>query len=388
MPTFTYTAINSEAKKCFGTKEALSEKSLRENLRSEGLVLLKVRAKAGKEERHFSKADLLGFTQLLAQLLDAGMPLYESLVTLKEQASYKNHSILTALCQKVHEGAPFKEALQHFPKVFDTRYCAMVQAGVSSGVLPQVLKENALLIERSLKIRKQIMTAILYPFLLGGFALFVIFILLFFVIPSLENLFEGRELSGFTWIVVGASRGVRAFWPHALLFAAIISSVLFWKKEKWLKNPRLYKLPLLKNFLLKMSLSRFFRTLATLQKGGVNLIESLKEARAVVHFPPLHESLDVAISKVIEGRFLSEQLKNSALIPPFVIRMVKVGEETAESPACFLKIAEILEEDVEKGLTRFATLLQPMILIFMGVVVASVMLAVLLPLSDVGNLIQ
>ncbi|MDR3624170.1 MAG: type II secretion system F family protein [Chlamydiales bacterium] len=391
MPVFNYFAVDAEGKECSGAIDAHTERDVRSVLRLQGLVLTKLKQVKREAFVRFTKLELLTFTQQLRQLLEAGLPLYDSLVTLEGQFKDKKwHRLLLGLCEHIQRGSSFSNALEQYTHLFDRTYIAMVRAGELSGSLSSIFVEICAYLEKQLKLQKQIINSLIYPMILLGFASIVIMLLLFFVIPSIEALFESKELEGLTYVVLQASLFARNYGDVSLLFLALVISFIFWKKRAIKQSRITYELilriPMLKMIFVRVALARFFRTLATLQKGGVSLLEALFMSREVMNFPPLEKVVADAQEKIVEGSKLSIELKKSSLIPPLVYRMLAVGEECGSSVVTYQKMAEMYEEEVEKNIARYTAIAQPIILIFMGAVVGIVMLAVLLPLTDTSIL--
>ncbi|MBJ7449209.1 MAG: type II secretion system F family protein [Parachlamydiales bacterium] len=387
---YTYQAIDSQGKARNGMIDATSEKEARDKLREQKILITFLKQKGRQNHKCVLKGDqLFTFTLQLAQLLDAGLPLYESLIALESQYRTEDwHPILVELCDRVKRGENLSDAMSKRPQSFNSLYCAMIAAGESTGSLSAVCQRLSLLLDRQQKIKKQISTALIYPIVLGSFAMVVVTLLMVFVIPSIENLFEGRQLNGFTGVVLAASRAIRNYWPLGFIFIGASVGIYYLKKVELIKQFHRYslKMPIIKQAVIKTAVARFTRTMGTLQEGGVPLIESLKIARRVLRCPPIEKIIEDAEQKIIEGSSLGKELLLQNLIPPLVTRMILVGEETGDLATMFHKIADIYEEEVEKTLTAITALIQPAILLIMGGVVGIVMLAVLLPLTDVSSL--
>lgn len=273
MAVFHFKALNAQRKKCSGTFEAFSEKEARESLRAQGLMLTHLKVK----KTHLGAAclngqELLGFTLQLSQLLEAGIPLYESLLALEEHTrGEKWHGIILRLCNQVKEGKALSQACSLFPKSFDRLYVSMIKAGEATGTLGAVCTRLHSLLERQLKLKKQLGTALLYPIILAAFSMVVVCLLLLFVVPSIESLFEGRKVNGLTHVVLLFSHFFRNFWPYCfLVIAGTIIWISWYKKTPGgsLKMHRLsMKTPVLKTVLIQTALARFSRTMFTLLKG-------------------------------------------------------------------------------------------------------------------------
>lgn len=389
MPHFFYQALGSQGKKTTHSIEATSLSDAKERLRKQNVMVisLKPHKKRGLQAPQLQGISLLTFTTQLAALLKASLPLYESLSSLEEQyAGEKFHPILSVLCERIKGGVSLSKALQEFPSSFSTQYVALIEAAETVGALDISLESLAVSMQKTQNLQKSLVTASLYPLILLSFSLVVIGALLSFVVPSIETMLEGRPSSYVTSFVIGASHFFTRGWPYYFPFLA--SAVAFlgfsWKKPSF--RTRLLKkilaLPFLGTLLLEVSLARFFRTFGSLLNGGVNLTKSLNLARKTLNHPLLEEIMDAAEKKILEGSHLSRELKKSPLIPQLVRRLVQVGEETGKMQQMSLKIASLYEESVEKKVARLLAILQPALLLVLGVIVGIIMLGVLLPLTD------
>lgn len=391
MPLYNYEAIDASGKRRAGLIDAQSEKDAKEKLRSQGAMVKKLQLRSGISKKQNLRGDtLLAFTLQLSQLLNAGVPLYESLLTLEEQ--YRNepyHRVILSLCEQIKAGQSLSQGMGHFPESFDKLYRAMVTAGESVGALDLVLDKLSQLLQKQNKLKKQIITAMIYPGVLAAFSLLIIFMLLGFVVPSIEGIFEGRQLNGFTEFVLGISRGFRSYWW--IFFPVVIGSIAYLiyflrsqKGKLWIQKNML-KVPLIRTLIVQTCVARFCRTMGTLQLGGLPIIDSLRISREVMHNIVLEEEVKRAETKIIEGSSLSTELSRSRYIPHMVTRMLAVGEESGNAVTMLNKIAEIYEGEIEKSLDRVMALAQPVILIVMGAIIGTVLMAILLPLTDVSS---
>jgi len=390
MPLYHYQALDSRAGRHQGVIEAPNEKEARAKLRERGLMVSSLSTKAKISTRqNFDKESLVTFTLQLSQMINSGVPIYESLLTIEEQ--YRKdpfHPILLSLCDQIKRGASLSEAMQGFPGSFDSLYTSMIAAGEASGALGLILKRLTELLKKQLKLKKEVSTAMIYPAILASFSLLIIGLLMGFVVPSIEGIFEGRELNTFTTIVLSASHFLREMWWIYLPVAALLIGgfIYYIRTEKGRLQIELILLntPIISQLVIQAALARFTRTMGTLQQGGLTMIESLRMARGVMRNQTLEKEMVEAEENIIEGSSLSIQLDRSKYIPTIVARMVAIGEETGNTVGMFNNIADMYEETLEKTLTRVVALAQPVILIVMGGMIGLVMMAILLPLTDVA----
>lgn len=391
MPLYNFDAIDANGKKRTGLIDAQSEKDAKEKLRSQGAMVKKLSLHSSISGKQNLKGDsLLAFTLQLSQLLNAGVPLYESLQTLEEQYRTETfHRVILSLCEQIKAGQSLSQAMANFPASFDKLYRAMITAGESVGALDLVLEKLSQLLQKQSKLKRQITTAMIYPGVLAAFSFLIILLLLGFVVPSIEGIFEGRQLNKFTDFVLSVSRGFRQYWWifFPVVVGLIAYLVYFLRSDKgkiWLQRNSL-KVPLVKTLVIQTSVARFCRTMGTLQQGGLPIIDSLRIARGVMHNVVLEEEVRKAETKIIEGSSLSAELGRSRYFPHMVTRMLAVGEESGNSINMLNKVAEIYEGEIEKSLDRVMALAQPVILIVMGAIIGTVLMAILLPLTDVSS---
>lgn len=390
MPLYQYQALNKQGKKISGMIEAQEEKDAKEKLRDQGLMLSKLELKVSA----FSKQNLKGenlyaFTMQLSQLVGAGVPLYQSLVAIEEQyRAEPYHQIILSLCDQIKAGSSLSAAMETYPESFDKLYRSMIMAGEQASALNIVLERLSYLLDKQTKLNKQIVTAMIYPGILASFCLVVIFLLLGFVVPSIEGIFADRQLNGFTQFILNLSHIFRDYWwlYIPLIIASIIFLVYFFKSKagKLWREKHFLRIPVVRTLMLQTAIARFTRTMGTLQQGGVTMIDSLRIAREVMGNVVLEKEMKEAEGKIIEGSSLSTELLHSHWFPPMVSRMLAVGEDAGRMTQMFNKIADMYEDDLEKTLNRLMALAQPVILILMGTLIGAVLLAILLPLTDIS----
>lgn len=391
MPLYQYQYVDSSGKRKSGSIEAQGDREAKEKLRGQGVLVTQLQVKNKVNKRQNLRGDnLVAFTVQLSQLLNAGVPLYESLNAIEEQArgdSY--HRIILSLSEQIRSGTSLSVAMGTYPDSFDRLYCGMIAAGEAVGALGPVLEKLTHFLSRSMKLKKQIVTAMIYPGILGGFSFLIICVLLGFVVPSLEGIFAERKLNSFTNAVLGFSHLFREYWwvYFPLVIGAIVFGIWQLRSQKgrlWIERT-LLKIPLLKTLVIQTAVARFCRTMGTLLQGGLNMIESLRISRNIMRNVVLEKEIQIAEGKIIEGRSLSQELKRSAYFPPLVSRMLVVGEESGTSVTMLNRIADMYEDEIEKTLDRVMAMSQPVILIVMGLVIGTVLLAILLPLTDVSS---
>lgn len=394
MALYQYTALSRDGRRKIGMINADSIELAKERLRKKDILVTKVSSYTKKgQELTISSALLVGFTRDLHVLLRAGLPLYDSLLTLEEKyRKTKLHPIFLDLCDQVKEGRLFSEALKDYPKVFDPIYLSMVKAGEESGSLEQSFAELEKLIGQQQALRKKLSSAMIYPAFLAVFCLSVISVLLFFLIPSMSELFEERTLHPMTQGVLSLSHFLNhhAFIIFTLVGGTFLCLLLFVRnpKGKEILKEGLLHIPIVKRLFIETIMARFCRVFSILFKGGVSMMDCLTLSKKVMKHASFEKIISNAEVKVLEGKRLSEQLQKSPLIPTLVIRMLSIAEESGRVAEMMAHLSAIYEEDIERSLSRLTSLLQPVMLLFLGVVVAIILLAVLLPLTDVSSILN
>lgn len=394
MPLYAYKALSKEGKKKKGVVKADSYESAKDLLKKQSLYLIELFA-VQKLDRsmQLSSSMLIAFTRDLSQLLSAGLPLYESLLAIEEKyKSHKSHPLLAELCEKVKSGKKLSEVMAFYPKSFDKIYYAMVASSEETGSLQEAMKELEKFISKTEKLKKQLFSAMLYPAFLFSFCIVVIAGLLFFLIPSMEQLFEGRELHPMTQFVVSLSLFFRhqGFWLLSSLGAISLAAFIYFRtiRGKTFYKKCLLKLPLVGKMIIESILVRFCRSLSVMLRGGVPLVQALSLSKTTMNHPSFEKIILLCEERILHGGKLSEELGSWPLIPLLVTRMVSIGEQAGTMPTMFYNVAEIYEEELERSLTRLTAMLQPVILLFLAVVVGVVILSILLPLTDVGSFLN
>ena len=394
MALFRYQALNESGKKMYGAIDAESMQDAKLKLIRLQILAIKIHPISQKEmQKPLNRPELLALSREISRLLQAGLPLFETLSALEEKyRGQKAHKILLDLSGQIKIGHPLSSALRRHPNTFDILYVSMVQNAEKSGRLAICFEELSQLIARQLYVRKQIISALLYPSLLMAFCMVVLSSLLFFVVPSLRELFEGRDLHPFTRIVFAASEFACSS-KYFLALCFLVSCMFLttaclskrWKKQAFAIA---CKMPVFKSLFAQIALARFARASSTLLEGGISLIETLAQARTVMRHPVLEGIIARCEQRIVQGEHLSVCLANQPLIPPLIPRMLGIAEQSGKLSFTMRQIAEVYEEELETKLTHFANLAQPVLLLFLGALVGFVLLSVLLPLTDVNSFVN
>jgi general secretion pathway protein F len=392
MPLYQYHALDAQGKRKKGLIEAQGERDAKDKLREMRVMVISLSLKTEVSAKQNLKGEkLVAFTMQLSQLVGAGVPLYESLTAIEKQCrTERYHRIVLSLCDQIKAGTSLSQAMSHYPESFNKLYRSMISAGEAVGDLNIVLEKLSQLLARQIKLKNEIVTAMVYPLILGSFSFLIILMLLGFVVPSIEGIFAGRKLNGFTQFILSLSHVFREYWwaylpVIGLVVAYLVYLIRSFKGKAWIER-NLLRVPVIRTLIIQTAVARFSRTMGTLLHGGLPLIDSLNISREVMRNQVLEQEIKKAQVRIIEGSSLGTELTRAKWFPSMVAQMLAVGEESGSTVSMFNKIADMYEQDLEKTLTRLMALAQPIILIFMGVIIGTILLAILLPLTDISSL--
>jgi general secretion pathway protein F len=401
MPLYSYKAVKPDGEAVEGDKEAPDEAALVRLLQAEGLIPIQTRPAGGlrvqigsKRRRTMSQKDIGVMTRELATLLEAGLTLDRSLQILVDLTSEEHLvRVLADLQQRVRGGSTFSAALEQQGGQFPRLYVNMVRAGEASGALDQVLARLAEYLERTAELRETITSALVYPAILLVVAGLSVIMLLVFVVPQFTVLFEdmGAALPLPTRIVVGAGDLFRNYWWAMLAGIALVAVAI----EHRLKRPevrerfdrRLLATPLFGDLVWKLETARFCHTLATLLKNGLPLLSALTLAKEVVANHKIAGLLGEAAEDLKHGRGLAEPLSRREVLPQLAMQMIRVGEESGALDSMLAKVAEIYDRETRSSVRRMLTLLEPVLIIGLGVVVAGIIISILMAILGANDLV-
>jgi general secretion pathway protein F len=418
MPVYSYKGLNARGKAVNGVIDSENPRVLRANLRNDDVYLTEYaeqsiegkdkdvmlatgRKEAGSREVTFGFLDRVPLTTVaemtrqLATLLKAGIPVVDSLTAIVEQTENEKLSKVMAQVRKgVNEGMALNAALREHPRVFPNLYCNMVRAGESSGTLELVFLRLADFIESQVKLRSQVTTALMYPFIMISFAMLIVALLMTFVVPKLVEVIveQGGELPLITKALIFVSESFQSYLLHMIALAGV-GVYLF---TRWKATPAgelswdhtCLKAPLFGDLLKKIVMARFARTLGTLMGSGVPLLVALDIAKSVVDNAVYRDVIEDARVAIRDGDSISAPLKRSGRFPPMVTQMIAIGEKTGEVEEMLDNVAEAYENQVEGKVRRLTTLLEPAMIVVLGVIVACIVFAVLLPMLNMNEALR
>jgi len=331
--------------------------------------------------------DLTVFTRQIATMINAGLPLVQSLEVLASQQLNKRFKrVLIKIRQDVEGGSTFAASLKQHPTVFTPLYMSMVEAGEAGGFLDTVLNRLAGYIEKSMTLRRKVKGAMIYPATIITVAVAVVIFLLIFVIPTFKALFQGfgAALPLPTRIVLELSRLVKTHLLAGLgtLVGAVFGLRFYYRTEKGKKiiDSLLLRLPVIGQLIRKVSVAKFTRTLGTLLSSGVPILDGLNITARVAGNKVVEEAILKTRSSIAEGKTIADPLGASGIFPPMVVQMISVGEQTGALDSMLAKIADFYDAEVDQAVSNLTTLLEPIMIVFLGVVVGGLIIAMYLPI--------
>jgi type IV pilus assembly protein PilC len=327
------------------------------------------------------------FTRQFSVMIDAGLPLVQCLDILGQQQTNKGfQKIILQVRQDVEAGSSLAEAMRKHPQAFDDLYVNMVAAGEAGGILDTILQRLAAYIEKAVKLKSQVKSALVYPVAVVTIAVIVVYVILWKVIPVFASLFEGlgAQLPWLTNVVVAASRFIGNFWwlIFAIVFATIFALQQYYRTEagRYQMDKLLLKTPVIGILLRKIAVARFCRTLGTLLSSGVAILESLEITARTSGNAIIEEAIMQVRKEVEEGKTIAEPLARTEQFPPMVCQMIGVGEQTGAMDTMLSKVADFYEDEVDAAVAGMMALIEPIIILFLGVVIGVIVIAMYLPM--------
>lgn len=395
MAIFSYTATTMEGIMVEGVIEAPSQDVAIDRLKNSGVIPIKVaapRQSLGKRlSWRSSKADLLTFTTELSVLLNAGLPLDRGLNVLSETSDNKEmKGIVQSILKSIREGSSFSEALKKHPKVFPTLYVNMIRAGEAGGVLATVLDKLNEFLESTKELKDNVVSAMIYPAILGITGGFSIIILLTFVLPKFTAIFSeiGGSLPLTTQILLAISNGFRSFWWIGLSILIVVFLVLrsYVRSETGRYKWDVLKLKMMEDVIRKLETARFCRTLGTLLRSGVSVLAALNNSKDVISNQVIASQIDAVLKGVKEGKGIAGPLSEAKVLPPLALSMMKVGEETGQLDSMLIKVANAYEKSLREAVKRFMGILEPAIILGMGLIIGFIVISMLVAIFSMTDL--
>ncbi|NJD57309.1 MAG: type II secretion system protein GspF [Nitrospirae bacterium] len=399
MPVFTYRATTFEGSIVEGVIDAPDEQTAAERLKNSGVIPLKVLSAEKGRKRPFAitfrtgrqKDQILTFTTELSALLGAGLPLDRSLNILAEiSADREMKRIITEVLRSIREGGSFSDALQKHPSIFSTIYVNMVRAGEAGGVLGDVLEQLNEFLESAKELKESVVSAMIYPSILvltGGMS---IIFLMTYILPQFSVIFDelGGSLPLATKVLLAVSSFLSSYWWLFLLavagFAMGFRIYVRTEQGRFMRDRAMLRLT--GELIRKLETARFARTLGTLIRSGVPMLQALVNAKDVISNRVVAQSIDSVMKGAREGRGIAVPLAQAGTLPQLALSMIKVGEETGQLDIMLLKVAQTYEKSLRTEIRRFMSVLEPAMILIMGAVIGFIVISMLMAIFSITEL--
>ena len=387
-----------------GVIDAAAQKAASDKLRSQRFTVMTLsEVKAGESifahlnpfKKGVSSKDLVIFSRQLATLVSAGVPIVQGLNILTDQIQSPDFKrIIEAIRSDIESGIAIADAMKKHPNAFSELYVSMIRAGETGGVLDSILERLSSYLEAAEELRGKVKGALVYPIVVSGVAAAVTVFLLVFVIPTFKNVFAsfGSELPYATRILLAISDFLR----HNFIYILLIPIGVYVAVKKWYKTEqgitfidgRLIRLPVLGDLLKKVAVAKFTRTLGTLIKSGVPILQALDTVAKTSGNKVVESAILKARESIREGEKIADPLRLSGVFPPMVIQMISVGEETGNLEIMLTKIADFYDQEVDTAVKAMTSLIEPVIICVMGVVIGSIVICMFLPIFQMSSLVD
>ncbi|MFQ6032067.1 MAG: type II secretion system F family protein [Candidatus Zixiibacteriota bacterium] len=394
MPVFTYKGKTLSGTLVSGELKTKNRAELERTLRSKKILVTSVSTKPSQINLRIGtgikKVHISRFTRQFATMIGAGLPMVQCLEILSQQMeSAELRRIIGEVKESVQAGTTLAEALSRHKKVFDDLYVNMVDAGEIGGALDTILVRLAVYREKADALARKVKGALVYPAVVMTVAIAVTFIMLTYIVPIFAKMFEGlgAELPAPTLFVLSLSGFIRSnILTGLVLLVGLIIAYRYYSKTKSgrLNIDRMkLKLPLLGDLIRKSAIARFSRTLATLIASGVSILDALDITARTSGNRVVHDAIKKSILSIAEGETITQPLKESKVFPPMVVQMISVGEKTGGLDEMLTKIADFYDEEVDAAVAALTSIIEPVIIVFMGIVIGGILIAMYLPMFEI-----
>jgi len=395
MPTYSYTAINNKGSKKKGILTAASEREARKFIKDLQLTPINISLSTSKSsfKSKIKNKDIVLMTRQLATLLEAKTSLVDALKITADQLNNKDlMSIILNLREDVVQGKRLGQSMKKYPDVFNNTYSSLVTAGDSSGNLDVIFEKLSDYLEESASIRQKVVSAMTYPIILIGFSIIVVFALLTFVLPQVIGQFvkAGAELPLITELLIGVSNNIFTI----AIFITLLVSISIFAYKKYTSNinnlinahKNFLKLPIIGNFILISEIERFSSTMGLIMESGSNLDIALEESSKVLNNKFLHHIIMNAKKDVVEGKDFIFSLNKTEIFPNIFIQLISSGYKSGNLVKMFYKASDFLKNEIDSKRSVFLSLLEPLVIIFMGGFIMLIVLAILIPIMQMNTL--
>lgn len=404
MPVFLWEGKDRTGSTRKGEIDAPNEAAVRQQLRNQRVTptLIKLKTKSifsggigGLQAQKISTKDVVLFTRQFATMIDAGLPLVQGIEILASQQTNKSFkTVLTDIKETVEGGSTLADALKRHPKVFDDLYVNLVAAGEVGGILDTILNRLSVHMEKTEILKRKVKGAMVYPIIVMVVAIVVIAVLLLFVIPIFEKMFAefGKELPAFTRLVIDISNWLKK-WIIPVIGVLIVFTFLFRRfyktpKGRLLVDSLILKAPVFGDLIRKVAVARFTRTLGTMISSGVPILDGLDIVARTAGNKIVQNAIETTRKSISEGKNISEPLAQTRVFPPMVVQMIAVGESTGALDSMLGKIADFYDEEVDAAVDALTSMLEPMLMVFLGGTVGALVVAMYLPIFTMASAIK
>jgi len=402
MPVYVWTGKNKQNKTQKGEFEAPSEDAVRAHLTRLKITPTKIKPKpkdlfenVAFMQPKVKEADIIIFCRQFSTMIDAGLPIIQCLDILYSQHENKTFkNMLKEIKGSVESGQTFAEALKKYPKYFDDLFVNMISAGEAGGILDTILRRLSAYMEKAAKLKSQIKGAMVYPIVTMVIAAIVVGVILVFVIPVFEEMFEGMggSLPGPTKFVVGVSRFTKGniHWIILGIIVVIFAFKRFYRttRGKTIVDDLILRLPVFGPIIRKAAVAKFTRTMGTMLGSGVAILDSLEIVAKTAGNKTIENAVFETRSAIAEGRTMADPLSESGVFPSMVCQMIAVGESTGALDAMLTKIADFYDEEVDQAVENMTTLIEPFMLVFLGVIIGGLVVSMYLPIFKMAAAIE
>ena len=406
MPVFLWEGKTAQGKVLKGEMEAANQQAVLARLRSQRIqpIPTRVREKGKGLEKEITLPgfgvkvtahDVMLFTRQFATMIDAGLPIVQGLEILSQQSENKAfRNIIRVIKQDVEGGFTLADALKKHPKAFDDLYVNMVAAGEVGGVLNTILNRIALFIEKSAKLKSKVKGAMIYPCTIVVVAVGVVTILLLYVIPVFAELYGGmgKALPAPTQITIDMSNWFRAYFVYMAIGVGILVAALrFYYKTpqgRMVIDGLMLKMPIIGDLLRKVAVARFSQNMSILLSSGVPILDGLAITAKTAGNKVVEQAIMDARVSISQGKTVAEPLTESKIFPPMVCQMVAIGENTGALDAMLKKVADFYEEEVDNSVANLTSLMEPLIMVVLGVILGGLVISMYLPIFQLGSLVS
>ncbi len=344
--------------------------------------------------RHIKKRELIPFTRQTASMLNAGMSILAAITTIMDQSKHPGFKmVMNSLHDSIESGSPFSEGLARFPSVFDEMYVNMVAAGERSGQFADVLRRLAIMLDSSARLVRKVKSAMTYPVVILSLAMLMALGLITFVVPVFKEMFEdfGSELPAMTQMLVNISNFIRSRWYFIVLaVAALIFGFKQWRSSergRYQFDALMLRLPVFGELILKVAIARFCRLFAQMLSSGVPILDSMQIVGTSLNNKVIEREILAARKDVEQGNSLSMALESRKNLPLLMVRMIAAGERSGRIDEMLENVAETYDDEVETTLATLTSLMEPFLMVLLGVVIGTIVIAMFLPIFKLGTIV-